>query len=81
MSPSPRRARRMKMHEWDELGKWSFSKRDALMGGCVSGENGHPGQCGQVALVTRQSLWGNLSAVLVNHVTEARGYLTPVCEH
>lgn len=33
MSLSPRRAQRMKMHEWDELEKWSFSKRDALVGG------------------------------------------------
>lgn len=60
------------------VGKVEF---DALIGGVgwggLSEENSHPGPCGQVALATR---WANLRAVLVNHVTEARGYLTPVCE-
>lgn len=78
MSLSPRRARRMKMHERDELEKWSLTRSlGGWGGGGLSEENSHPGPCGQVALATR---WANLRAVLVNHVTEARGYLTPVCE-
>lgn len=63
------------------VGKGEFIKDRCARGGCVSEENSHPDPCGQVPLVTRQPLWANLSAVLVNHVTEARGYLTPVCEH
>lgn len=62
------------------VGKVEFFQRATRSWGGVSEENSHPGTCGQVVLVTRQPLWANLSAVLVNHVTEAQGYLTPVCE-
>lgn len=63
------------------VGKAEFIKEGRAHGGGVSEENSHPDPCGQVALVTRQPLWANLSAVLVNHVTEAQGYHTPVCEY